>query len=236
MFAVAAGPAFAACWNIVKYRLPILLLTGMLSACGPKTPDAETPSASPTPVNTALLFEGALEDFQRNDLEKAEKKLDAIEKAGDVSPIVFNMLGAVWTKKKDYAKANEYFNRALEMDPTFFPALFNRGEVLFLEKKYPEALDYFSQLQLSARDYDLLLFKIYLCHLLLNDPESAQAMLDRIKNHSNSPAWYYAQAAWEITNNQQGKAKKYLKNAKVLFPEKIQIFEDTFTDLGWPTH
>lgn len=236
MFAVAAGGRFAACWRTVNHRLPLtLLITGLLCACGAKPPAAEADTASAPPANPVLLLDGALDDFQRDDMDQALVKLEALEKSNDVSPMVFNMLGAVWTKKKDYPKAEGYFSRALDMDPTFFPARFNRGEILFLEKKYPEALEYFSDLQMNVPNYDLLQFKVYLCNLLLNNTDAAQAMLEKIKSYNDSPAWYYAQAAWEITHDNPGKAKKYLRNASVLFEDKNKIFNETFSDLGWPT-
>lgn len=208
----------------VLLLLAALFTGSTLSGAQPPPPD---------PVReTRLAIESAIADFDAKNYEAALKKLEAINAKVPDDPFVLNLMGAAYTKKKDFATAQKYFEQALEKSPNFFPANFNIGEILFLQRRYPAALAHFQRIQKTEPRNELLQFKILLCHLQLGDEEAAAKTLKGIKYPGDTPAWYYAQAAWESKRGNNKKALEYLTGAKYIFGGKTTLFDETFQDLG----
>lgn len=181
------------------------------------------------------LVEKALADFEKLKYDDALVKLREAEKETPGDPFILNLLGAACTKKKDYATAKEYFDKALAANPEFFPAQFNLGELLFLQKQYPQALGFFTTMLRSAPGNELLQFKVVLSLLMTGQEEDARKLASRMKFPGEGPAWYYAHAAVEHKEGHKAKASEYLSGAKTFFPDNISLYNETFEDLGWPT-
>lgn len=196
--------------------------------------------AQPAPPNvsreTKLLIQGALADFDAKKYDDALKKLEQVDKAMPDDYFVQNLLGAAYTKKKDYAAAQKYFEKSLAKVPDFFPAQFNVGELLFLQRQYAESLDYFQKMLVKNPQNELLQFKVFLCLLQLGNTEDAAKALKGIKYPGDTPAWYYGQAAWESKNGNNKKALEYVTGAQYIFGPKTAIFDETFSDLGIKLH
>lgn len=178
------------------------------------------------------LIQGALEDFDSKSYDAALEKLQKLEKDLPGDAFVMNLLGAAYTKKKDYATARTYFDKVLVGQPDFFPARFNVGELLFLQRDYAGALEYFEKMRQTDARNELLMFKVFLCQLQLGDKDAAEKTMKAIKCPGDTPAWYYAQAAWESKNGDNKKAREYLTGAKYIFGKKTALFDETFDDLG----
>ena len=185
---------------------------------------------------TSTPIEDALADFEAKDFDAALGKLREIEKETPDDPFLLNLLGAAYTKKQDYPTAKIFFEKALAGDPNFFPAKFNVGELLFLQKQYPQALGFFTSMLRDAPGNELLQFKVVLSLIMTDQTEDAQKLAARMKYPGEGPAWYYAQAAVARKEDQASKASKYLSGAKTFFPDKIALYNETFEDLGWPTN
>ncbi|CAN5635936.1 hypothetical protein BH09VER1_BH09VER1_15500 [soil metagenome] len=182
------------------------------------------------------LVDSALVDFEAKRYDPALKSLLDAEKLAPDSAFILNLVGAAYTKKKDYAKAKSCFEKALGSDPNFFPAQFNIGELLFLQKQYPQALSHFVKMSSADPGNELLQFKLVLCLLLTDQVDDAQKLAKHMKFPGEGPAWYYAQAALQIKAGDKAKAREYRATAESIFPGKISLYAETFQDLGWPTN
>lgn len=171
-------------------------------------------------------------DFEAKKYDAALAKLTDLEKQMPDDPFILNLLGAIHTKKKDFANARKYFDRSLEKQPDFFPAKFNLGELLFLERQYAESLAFFRQMQRVDPTNELLQFKVFLCAFQLDDNEGTAAALKKIRYPGDTPAWYYAQAAWEAKKGDKKKAREYVASARAIFNTKTALFDETFRDIG----
>jgi len=71
--------------------------------------------------------------------------------------------------------------------------------------------------------------------LLLEGKESrAQTMMDQFQFTGDTPALYYAQAAWEFKHNNPEKAADWTASAKKIYsPALNNVFADAFYDVGW---
>lgn len=212
-------------WPALKILLPIF--TALLAAV--PLAGAQAPVVS---KENQVLIKSALGDFDSKKYDAALEKLKKVEATMPEDPFVLNLIGAAYTKKKEFGPAEACFEKALAKQPDFFPAKFNVGELLFLQRRYAEALDYFESMRKIDARNELLQFKIFLSELQLGDKEAAEKTLKGIKYPGDTPAWYYAQAAWESKNGNNKKAREYLTGAKYIFGPRTALFDETFDDLG----
>lgn len=212
----------------VKYRFFLLCLAAAACFSMPSCSKAEEKSDKP-------LIEKALADFEKKKYADALEKLKEAEKATPDDPFVLNLIGAAYTKQKEYDTAKTYFEKAISQNPDFFPARFNLGEILFLQKQYPQALGFFTNMLREAPGNELLQFKVVLSLIMTDQVDDARKLAARMKVPGDGPAWYYAHAAIEQKEKNRSKASEYLAGAKTFFPNQISLYNETFEDLGWPT-
>ena len=183
---------------------------------------------------TRQQIEAIIKDFERKKYDAVIDKITELEPAGESGAFMLNLKGAAYTKKKEYDQAIASFRTALELSPGLFAAQFNLGEVHFLQRQYPEALAIFRDMLNGDPRNELLQFKVFLCHLQLEDELAAKKALSTMKFPGDTPSWYYSQAAWEFSKGNKRKASDYLSGARFIFPGKTEIFDETFADLGLP--
>ena len=189
--------------------------------------------SAPLPEDsTKAAIEAVLADFDAKKNDEALAKLETLQKKLPDDPLILNLIGSVYSKKKDYLAAESYFRKAVKKSPGFFPALYNIGEILFLEKKYTEAREHFQAMRGSDTRNELLQFKVVLCDLALDDTERAKKVMNAIKYPGDSPAWYYAHAAYENKTGNKKKAREYVAGAKYIFGPKTSLFDETFEAAG----
>lgn len=176
----------------------------------------------------------ALEKFDQKNYDAALAILLEVQKQEPESPFVLNLIGAALTKKKDFDGARKVFDQAIEKNPNFFPARFNLGELLFLQKNYPQALDYFTRLLAAAPGNELVQFKVVLSLIQTDQAEDARKLASRMRFPGEGPAWYYAHAAVALKEGNKAKASEYLSGARTFFPDATSLYNETFEDLGWP--
>jgi tetratricopeptide (TPR) repeat protein len=151
-------------------------------------------------------------------------------------PLILNLIGSVYTKKLNYQKAEKAFRQALDLEPGFFPAAYNLGELLFLQQKYPLARQYYETMRATDHRHELLQFKVALCDIMSGETERATKVMNTIKYPGDSPAWYYAHAALEHKQGNTAKAREYIRGAKFVYgPEKTALFDESFQLIGIET-
>jgi len=192
------------------------------------TPDAEEAKN--------MAIERVLADYEAQKYDEALERLLALKDRHPSDPLILNLMGSVYTKKQNYQKAEKAFRQALDLEPGFFPAAFNLGELLFLQQKYPLARQYYQTMRATDHRHELLQFKVALCDILSGETERAKKVMNAIKYPGDSPAWYYAHAALEHNQGTTAKAREYIRGAKFVYgPEKTALFDETFQTIGIPT-
>ncbi len=213
-------------------RLPRLVALLGIAVCV-STVRAQAPSAqADSPARVAV--EEAIASFNDKKYDEALARLREAEKLDPESPFIHNLIGAAYAKKKDYAAAKTAFEKALEESPGYFPANFNVGELLSMQKMYPQALEYFARMLRSYPENELLQFKVVLSLLLTDQINEARDLANRMKFPGEEPAWYFAQAAIHLKENQKRKALGFISSAKSIFPGKTDLYVEAFDELGWP--
>ncbi len=218
---------------------PLFLALGVaLSGCGKKADVPAPPTASGSSTRTddlpadpeekyKVTYVRAAQAFSRNDLENAIKFLELAEQAKPGQANTANLRGAIYTRQRDWPKAQAAFEEALKLQPDLPMAQFNLGEVLFLNNQYKEARERFQIFLNSQPRNDLGLYKIYLCDLLGANQAKAEDFLNSLQPSPTSPIYYFAKAAEAFVKGDKAGAMEFVGSAYRIYPPDANA---TFAD------
>lgn len=182
----------------------------------------------------------AEEAFQKRDLASALKLLDEADSLEPNQPSHMNLRGEILMEQKDFDQAEDFFQKALKVDPKFREAQYNLAQIPFKKKEYGKARDRLESLFAATPGGDknqaaqLIKFKIFMTLLLEGKESRAQKMMDQFQFTGDTPALYYAQAAWEFQHRNPDKANDWITSARKIYSQALNIvFADSFYDAGW---
>ena len=140
------------------------------------------------PEDLINRFNAALEyfslDYPEDAWENIEIGLKYLSKEVSLAPSFYSLGSAIKIKLKDYSKALELADKALEINPLFPEAHFNRGKALAGLKEYQKALENFYK-AIELKEYHIFysdhststwkaLCEIGLTHFYLNNLKEAE--------------------------------------------------------------
>ncbi len=204
----------------------------------------ELTSAAERNARTKAYAKGKLdlaqEAFEKRDLPGALKFLDDAETADPNQPAYLNLRGEILMEQKNFDQAEALFRKALKSDPKFREAQFNLAQIPFKKKEYGKARDRLESLFAATPGGDknqaaqLIKFKIFMTLLLEGKESRAQKMMDQFQFTGDTPALYYAQAAWEFKHDNPTKANDWITSARKIYSLALNlVFADSFYDAGW---
>ena len=220
-----------------------LCLPLILAACGKKS---ETPVPAAGNANQTedlpsdpeekyrTAYVRSAQAFARNDLVTAIEFLKIAEQAKPGQANTANLRGAIYTRQRDWPKAQASFEEALQLQPNLPMAQFNLGEVLFLNKKYAEARERFQIFVNTQPENDLGRYKMYLCDLLGNNPQRAKEFLQTLRPDPNSPIYYFAYAAEAFVSGRKTEAMDFVTSAYRIYSiDANATFADSLVEKGY---
>jgi Flp pilus assembly protein TadD len=185
-------------------------------------------------------FEQAQQALRQRDFGTAAKLVDEADQADPNQPTILNLRGEILMEQKQFDEAEAVFKRAAKLDPKFREAQYNLAQIPFKKKDYAKARERFEALFERTPGGDknqaaqLIKFKIYMTFLLEGKESRAQAIMEQFQFTGDTPALYYAQAAWEFKHNNPEKAADWTASAKRIYsPALNSVFADAFYDVGW---
>ena len=194
---------------------------------------AQERAADYPPAYLTLMRE-AMRSFSQRDFETALAFVNKADELLPPTPPSMNVRGAIAIEQKRFDEGRKLCLAALQKDPRYFPARFNLAEIPFVQKNYAEARNIFQRLQQDHPEDELLKFRIYLTYLLENNESAAKQALEELPFLSDTPAYYYARAAWEFAHANPKGGQEWVDRGNWVFPPiKTQNFADVFYDLGW---
>src|SRR4029077_5325683 len=156
---------------------------------------------------------------QQRDFATARKFIDAADAADPNQAPVLNLRGEILMEQKEFDEAEAAFKKASKVDPKFREAQYNLAQVPFKKKDYAKARERFETLfnQTPGGDKNqaaqMIKFKIFLTLLLEGKDSKAQKMMEQFQFTGDTPALYYAQAAWEFRHNNPVKGNDWITSA-----------------------
>jgi len=185
-------------------------------------------------------FEQAQQALRQRDLAAARKLIDEADQAEPNQSATLNLRGEILMEQKEFDGAEGAFKKAAKVDPKFREAQYNLAQIPFKKKDYAKARERFEALYDRTPGGDknqaaeLIKFKIYMTLLLEGKESRAHAMMEEFQFTGDTPALYYAQAAWEFKHNNPEKAADWTASAtKIYSPALNSVFADAFYDVGW---
>jgi len=201
------------------------------------------PANGAPPQEIGAIYAQAFREFNAHQYEEALKDLDAVD-ARATLPMdkaeALNLRGVVLMRQCEYESAEVVLQRAIEIQPNFWNAIFNLAEIPFLKRDWPEARRRFEAMiaenpvGIEEEARQLLEYKILLTHLL----EGNEKMVDRISRElqraKGSPAAYYARAAIARAHEERDAAQATIAAAVEHFPEASnKLYAESFYEIGW---
>ena len=185
-------------------------------------------------------FEQSQQALRQRDLAAALKLVDEADKADPNQPATLNLRGEILMQQQKFEDAEAAFKKSAKLDPKLREAQYNLAQVPFKKKDYAKARERFEALYKRTPGGDknqaaeLIKFKIYMTLLLEGKESRAHAMMEEFQFTGDTPALYYAQAAWEYKHNNAEKAADWTGSAnKIYSPALNSVFADAFYDVGW---
>jgi len=185
-------------------------------------------------------FEQAQQAFQKRDLDTARKFIEEADGADPNQPTILTLRGEILMEQKDFDQAEAAFKKAAKIDPKFREAQYNLAQIPFKKKDYATARERFEALfsQTPGGDKNqaaqMIKFRIFMTLLLEGKDSRAQKMMEQFQFTGDTPALYYAQAAWEFKHNNPTKANDWIASARKIYSSSLNgVFADSFYDLGW---
>ncbi|HJT45192.1 MAG TPA: tetratricopeptide repeat protein, partial [Chthoniobacterales bacterium] len=185
-------------------------------------------------------LEQARQAFQQRDLNSALKFVNDADQADPNQAAIINLRGEILMEQKQFDSAEAEFKKALKADSKFRQAQFNLALVPLKKKDYTTARDRFEALLGKTPGGDksegaqIIKFNIFMTFLLEGKESRAQKMMEQFQFTGDTPALYYAQAAWEFKHNNPNKATDWITSAKKIYSPALNlVFADSFYDLGW---
>jgi Flp pilus assembly protein TadD len=185
-------------------------------------------------------FEQSQQVLHQRDFATALKFVDQADQADPNQPSTLNLRGEILMQQQQFDQAEAAFKKAAKLDPKFREAQYNLAQIPFKKKDYAKAQERFETLYKRTPGGDknqaaeLIKFKIYMTLLLQGKESRAHAMMEEFQFTGDTPALYYAQAAWEYKHNNPEKAADWTGSAnKIYSPALNSVFEDAFYDVGW---
>src|SRR5437868_5641907 len=196
--------------------------------------------ASKTKAVAKTQFEQALQAYEQRDFDSAAKLAEQADTAKPNQPQVLNLRGAILLEQQKYDEAEGFFKEALKVDPKFREAQFNLADVPFRNKDYTKARDRFQALLKQTPGGDknqaaqLINFKVFLTYLLEGKDSRAQKLMEQFQFSGDTPALYYAEAAWQFKHDNADKANDWIASARKIYPSASNaLYAGGFYDLGW---
>jgi Flp pilus assembly protein TadD len=185
-------------------------------------------------------FEQSQQAFRQRDFATALKLVDEADKADPNQPATLNLRGEILMQQGQFDDAEAAFKKAAKLDPKLRDAQYNLAQIPFKKKEYAKARDRFETLYKRIPGGDknqaaeLIKFKLYMTYLMEGKESKAHSMMEEFQFTGDTPALYYAQAAWEYKHNNAQKAEDWTNSAnKIYSPALNGVFADAFYDVGW---
>ncbi len=141
----------------------------------------------------------------------------------DGSPNVWNLRACALLENDTPDEAESHIKRALELNPYDSVARMCQSELLMLRRDYQGSIALLQQLRDDHEAdenrslYDTFTFHQLLCHLMLRQEMEARALVADYTPLTDSPLYYYSQAAFLIYQGDNEKALEPLQSATTVY-------------------
>jgi Tfp pilus assembly protein PilF len=195
---------------------PLLVVVGFAQGTPPSaSADAEA-KAQPDPASP--FIRQALASLNEHDLPTAATQLAKGLEVNPHSVPAHILLGSLYASKRLFPQAEEQFTLAEKDAPTDVAIQFYLADIKLAEGDYGSARAFYVPLEKTPGKEDYVAYKVFLCDMMANQEAAATAELAAFKQSPVQPSYYFANAAWCVTQHDSALAKRFLDKAATTFP------------------
>jgi cellulose synthase operon protein C len=165
--------------------------------------------------------------LRRNDLDGALKAIDRLQAKQADKALPHQLRGRVLAQRKDLAGARASFDKALEIDPVYFPAVAGLAGLDIAEKKPEDALKRFEALLAKEpKNYRALLAVAELKQSTGAKPEEVAALLaDAVKANPTEAAPRLLQIEHHLAQKKVKEAREAAEDAVAAVPDNLALLD-----------
>jgi len=182
-------------------------------------------------------LEVARKNFLAENFTEAHAAIDRFEQTNEATGESLDLRGCVYMEQGNFAEAAKAFDAAQEADSAIFPPKIHKADLLLRQKKFREAREAYEALlkdTIIRLSTERLRYGALIAYLGERDESGARSALERISFPTQTPAYYYAQAAWALAHGQNAEARKWIGTAKqISVPAANAWFARPLYELGW---
>ena len=182
-------------------------------------------------------IDAAKREFQQGNLDAALSILDELDKSGGPRAQSLDLRGCILMEQRRLEDALGSFRAAHEADPALFAPRLHIGDALLRQQKWEEARAAYDVVMRETNiliSHEKLRFAVLMTYLGAGDRTGGRGAFERITFPTETPAYYYAQAAWAFANADKREGDKWMRTAGDIFDAKTTAwFARPFFELGW---
>ncbi len=185
-------------------------------------------------------IERAKRAVQARDFDLALKSLGSVEERSAPEPAFSELRAEILLEKKRFEEASAALQQAAAADPASWRTKYLGARIAFAQKDYAAAQAQANALLranpngLQPEAAALVRYQLFLSLLAMGKESTAQQTLEQFKFTDPTPAFYYAQAAWNFRFHNAKQARTWIATADQLFaPASTAAFRNPLADLGW---
>ncbi len=165
--------------------------------------------------------------LRRNDLDKALKAIDSLEKKQPDNPATYNLRARTLLAKKDLPGARSSFEKALSINPAFLPAATNLAAMDMADKKPDDARKRFEAVLVAdPKNIGALLALADLKNVAGGKPEEILSFITKaVEANPTEVAPRLAQIEFHLRNKNQKSALSAAQNALAAIPDKPELLD-----------
>ena len=179
----------------------------------------------------------AKQSYLNGRFDQALAALDRFDKATRPTVESLDLRGHIYMEQGELDDATKAFESAHLSSYDAFPPRIHLADVVLRQKKFADARhEYEKLLDLTKTPMwpDYLRFGVLLSYLGENDKSGAERALHAIVFPTETPAYYYAQAAWAFSQGKKSEGNKWLSTARKIFDaSKTGWFDRALYQFGW---
>jgi putative PEP-CTERM system TPR-repeat lipoprotein len=165
--------------------------------------------------------------MKRRDFRKALSAIASMEKKQPDIPAPHNLRGVVLLEMRDFTGGRRSFERAVELDPTYFPAVWNLAKLDFAEKNFDAARQRFEMvLSKNPQHADALLALAELRASTRGTSSEVVGLLSKAMSaHPADPRPRLALVRYYIASKEHKKAVAAAQEALAAMPTRPEILD-----------
>lgn len=169
------------------------------------------------------LFHRAKQAYVFGDWIICYALLEECEMIYNKNPHVWNLRAVCLIGQKKLEEAEQELIKAKKELPHDETTYMNIANLHMAKGEYQQCIDVLSNIIDSMPDpvsqnlVDILTFRIYLCHIMLGQRKEARQLVSHLTPLSDTPLYYYSQAALHISRGDRTQARQDIQAADTIF-------------------